>query len=128
MTKQELKAAAILECVGRLGALKFFPSEEYARRAIMDEIDSFAENAEQVQWLFRYVLSHCNEWEGPQSLRAMFCMRFKPADGIDANLPLGHPVMVEAEQRAIAKHDEVRLLGAGEGLPLLKRLVGAKLQ
>ncbi len=75
-----------IEQIGPLALMKFFPpkSEEGARTALVGMICEMASNNEQIEWLVRRALTLYNEWPGPRELRALFCSRYKPADGIEA--------------------------------------------
>ena len=79
------KKQAIVECVGSWAMLQYFPAERDARTAIMRIIDAMATTTEQVDWLAAEMITRFNEWPGPQALRALFCTRFKPADGKEEN-------------------------------------------
>lgn len=106
--------------IAELTLLKYFPQDEYAQGALVRMICEMSENDAQIDWLVKRTLSLYNEWPGPQTLRAIFCRRFKPADGIEAN------VSVDESRRweAIAEPDvpgypriatqEARALPAGK--------------
>ena len=79
----------IAASVGQMSMLKFFPSDEFARAGIMSLIQRMAGTIEQVNWLTETVLKHYNEWPGPQELRAVFCTRYPPKDGVEADLTSG---------------------------------------
>jgi hypothetical protein len=70
------------ELVGELSLMKFFPADENARVALVRIVCEMAENDDQVRWLVRRMLNLYNEWPGPRELRACFCSKFRPADGI----------------------------------------------
>lgn len=73
----------ICEIVSELALLKFFPSDPAARLAIARMLGEMAANEDQVRWLVRRMTSGLyNEWPGPRELRACFCSRFRPRDGI----------------------------------------------
>ena len=67
-----------------LTMLKFFPSDDEARLGIVLMIGRMAEKEEQVRWLVQRVLALYNEWPGPGEVRAVYCSRFRPEDGITA--------------------------------------------
>lgn len=72
------------EDLAALSVLKFFPSDDVARTAILGIVCGMAENNEQVRWLVKRTIALHNEWPGPKELRAVFCSRHKPKDGINA--------------------------------------------
>jgi hypothetical protein len=74
----------VAELVAELTLLRFFPSDESARLAIVRMVGQMAETEEQVRWLVRRTLDLHNEWPGPLELRAVFCSRFRPKDGKNA--------------------------------------------
>jgi hypothetical protein len=117
------KKQAIVECVGGWGALNFFPGERDARTAIMRIIDAMATTAEQVDWLAAEMITRFNEWPGPQALRALFCTRFRPADGKEENFPQNHRISQEAEARAIEQSDGFKRLDAAK--PMNVRLLAS---
>lgn len=75
----------VAEIIGELTALKFFPTDDYGRLAVMKLICSMATNADQVRWLVRRMLDLFDEWPGPRTMRMVFCKRFKPRDGINVS-------------------------------------------
>lgn len=77
---------ALLAAVGRMAILKFFPSDQQARIAIMELMRSMCGNDSQVRWLAERMSngSVFNEWPGPHELRAVYCSKFRPSDGIEA--------------------------------------------
>lgn len=78
-TKQE-----IVDAVGRLGILKFFPSGDNERKEIMRFVERLVGTTAQLNWLVGAVIDGCNEWPGPKELRGIFCTRYRPADGVEA--------------------------------------------
>jgi hypothetical protein len=103
--------------------LNYFPGERDARTAIMRIIDAMATTTEQVDWLAAEMVTRFNEWPGPQNLRALFCTRFKPADGGEENFPQNHRISQEAEMRAIDQSDNFKRLDAAK--PLNVRLLAS---
>lgn len=84
-TLSPLTPAIALEAVASLAALRFFPPDPPARAALADELLRMCRSEDQAAWVVRRVLRLYNEWPGPMELRAVFCSRFKPADGVEAN-------------------------------------------
>lgn len=77
-----VSAKAVQEAIDDMGAtLKFFPS---SAAAIAQFIAEMAENDEQVRWLAKRMPQLYNEWPGALEMRAVFCSKFKPRDGIEA--------------------------------------------
>jgi hypothetical protein len=105
--------------------LKFFPSDAQARASVILLIAEMATNEDQVRWLVQRLLDLYDEWPGPRTLRAVFCHKYKPADGKDLRtaicpgypeglpsekpeqpllpLPLGHTVSADPEIEAMVE-------------------------
>lgn len=73
-----------------LTVLKFFPTEPRARagitRIVCEMVDpsNRVSPEDQARWLVARIITLFNEWPGPKEMRAVFCSRFRPADGIEA--------------------------------------------
>lgn len=119
-TKPTEKDVAIFEAIREMSCLQFFPIDSGAREAIMGLLDRMAANGGQIRWLTRMMVDHVGEWKGPTELRGIFCQRYRPLDGIEANS--SHPrFSPEAnESRALLEHAEVKRLPVGETLSLVK--------
>ena len=74
----------VADILGRLTAMKFFPSDPGARDAIVSIVGEMANSHEQVEWLVGRMISIYPEWPGPMEMRACFCSRFRPCDGLEA--------------------------------------------
>jgi hypothetical protein len=74
----------VSELCAELTLLRFFPSDENARAALVLLIGRMCSNEDQVRWLVQRTMALCNEWPGPLALRQILCSKFKPADGIEA--------------------------------------------
>ncbi len=72
------------DAVADLGSLKFFPANVRVRLTVVRMIRDMACTDDQVKWLIGRTLQLYNAWEGPRELRALYCSRFKPRDGIEA--------------------------------------------
>lgn len=92
---------AALNAVAAFGMLRFFPSDEITRATLAELIERMANKPHEIQWLVQKVLANYDEWPGPQHLRAIFCTRYRPADGIERDLmegPVYHEIMRRAEE------------------------------
>lgn len=74
----------VAKAVASLKLMKFFPGDEDACLALVTDLGEMAQTEEQVEWLVRRVRNLYSEWPGIHELRAVFCSRFKPKDGINA--------------------------------------------
>ncbi len=73
------------EEIGKLSLMKFFPSDPAARSALVGIVMSMVTTDAQVEWLVKRALVVFNEWPGPVELRALFCSKWRPADGVEAH-------------------------------------------
>lgn len=71
------------DALGGLALLKYFPADKSARAELVAMVCEMAESNEQIEWLVKRARNLWREWEGPRELRAVFCSRFRPADGIE---------------------------------------------
>lgn len=74
-TKNQIKS-----CVAQLTIVSFFPSEPLKQALIMRFFQQLVGTNEQLEWLVSVLLTV--DWPGPAQVRALFCTRFPPADGI----------------------------------------------
>ena len=52
----------IVKAVGQMGTMKFFPSEQLARTAVMGTIGSMVQNKAQLDWLTTVMVQQVGEW------------------------------------------------------------------
>ena len=75
----------VLEILDQLRLLPFFPIGESVMDALVKLCGSMCHNEDQVQWLVDRMTSGIYEqWPGPREMRAVFCGRYKPKDGVNA--------------------------------------------
>jgi|SRR5271157_1397460 len=75
----------VLDILNELRALPFFPNDEYVMIAICRLAGAMCHNEKEVRWLVDRMTSGIYaEWPGIQEMRACFCSRFPPRDGINA--------------------------------------------
>ena len=74
----------VSKIVDELALLKFFPSDENARVGLVRIVCEMIATEEQARWLVTRMLAIYREWPGVLEMRACFCSRFKPCDGINA--------------------------------------------
>ncbi len=80
-----MKFEKIMEILCGLRLLPFFPSDEHAMLALVRMVGAMAKSEDQVQWLVNRMTSGLYaQWPGPQEMRACFCSKFPPKDGINA--------------------------------------------
>lgn len=74
----------VLEILSGLRLLKYFPSDECAMAALVRQVGEMCQSEEQVDWLVNRMLKLYLEWPGMQEMRACYCSRHRPKDGINA--------------------------------------------
>ena len=75
----------VARTLAKLTALRFFPVEPGARRAVLEIVCHMATDETQVEWLVNRMLSIYDSWPGPREMRACFGRRFRPADEIEVS-------------------------------------------
>lgn len=65
--------------------IPFFPQTDLARRIMAEEIDAFVNSKDELDWFVRMCIRLLTKYEGVPMLRAVHCIRFKPADGLVPN-------------------------------------------
>ena len=80
-----MNPAEIVEILQELRALPYFPNDEYVMNALVKLCGSMCRSLAEVQWLVNRMTSGIySQWPGPAEMRACFCCRYKPKDGISA--------------------------------------------
>ena len=103
----------VLEALAGLAMLKFFPANNEAVLAALARlVVNMCETEQQVEWLVDRMTSGLyQEWPGPLEMRAVYCSRYKPKDGLNAHsqvYPDGIPASKEA-RTAIAAAEQKAL-------------------
>lgn len=73
----------IVPIANGMAAMKFYPGDIDARIAIAEELAYMAKNEEQIRFVVRRALGLYSEWPGIREIRALFCSRYRPADGVE---------------------------------------------
>lgn len=79
MISQEQADAA----VQRMTAMKFFPAGAGAQTEIAWQLVKMVADEKQLNWLVDAMIERAGEWPGTRELRAVFCTRYQPRDGIE---------------------------------------------
>jgi hypothetical protein len=103
----------VAEIVGELTLLRFFPSDPIARTALVREICDMAASEDQVRWLITRMLKLYQVWPGLGEVRATFCSKFKPRDGVERYSEV-YPDGIPSE-RLIGDRDTAQRQITGEG-------------
>jgi hypothetical protein len=83
MVNNEADLDKIKHYLSKLTMLKYFPQEKSARVALVELACSMATEHQQIEWTVKRILTLYDTWPGPREFRAVFCSRYRPADGID---------------------------------------------
>lgn len=83
--------ARATKIIAKLTMLKFFPSDPAGQKAIVEMACKMASSTEQVEWLVSQMTAWYSDWPGPREMRAVFCQRFRPADGVNVNMSTVFP-------------------------------------
>ena len=75
----------VLRILSGLAVLKYFPANnEAVLLALAKLCGEMCDNETQISWLVGRMTSGLyEEWPGPREMRACFCAKFKPKDGIN---------------------------------------------
>jgi len=84
MVAADLDVGKVARKAEELSLLKFFPTNEVALTKLVGILCDMAVNQDQVNWLVDSAIAIYDEWPGPRELRALFCSRWTPRDGIRA--------------------------------------------
>lgn len=106
----------ITEILSELRVLPFFPNDEFAMLPIVRLAGSMCETQEQVRWLVDRMTSGIYaEWPGMKEMRACYCSRFRPRDGINAYSDVYHDGLPpeKGERRGAILPAEMKALPEG---------------
>ena len=119
----------IVKAVGTFGSLKYFPADQPARVDVMELLASMVGTQEQLAWLVE-AMRLIGQYDGTAEMRGVFCTRYRPADGLEAECSAkGAAAKYSPEAlgaRGEAEHYEAKQLGAGASVKLLPGMVGGK--
>jgi hypothetical protein len=62
--------------------IRFFPADTGGRLELAKMVAAMATDETQVEWLVQRSISLYAEWPGAREIRACFCSKFRPADGL----------------------------------------------
>jgi hypothetical protein len=81
---EPIDIATVTHKLAALSLLRFFPQEPEARAAIVTIVCRMVSTVDQIDWLIKSALAVYDDWPGPRELRALFCSRWNPRDGVKA--------------------------------------------
>jgi hypothetical protein len=70
--------------VAKLALMAFFPSDPDIRAALVTIFMEMVDTEEQLTWLVNRALRLYGRWPGLGEIRALYCSRWKPKDGVEA--------------------------------------------
>jgi hypothetical protein len=76
----------------------------------------------QLGWLVTTLIDRIGTYAGPDQIRAVFCTKFKPKDGIETTLNADSP-MYQTEEQLIAEHQQRERERLGESEQHYRQLV-----
>lgn len=79
-----LTVGKVNTAVAKLGLMAFFPGDPEVRAGLVPILLDMIETEEQLDWLVNRALRLYAKWPGVAELRALYCSRFKPKDGMEA--------------------------------------------
>ena len=77
---------AILQAVIALANIPFAPQDPAQQDALMEAIAEFADRPDALAWTVKVAVAKWTKWIGPAELRGIYCTRFQPADGVEADV------------------------------------------
>jgi hypothetical protein len=115
----------VAEIVGELTLLRYFPADPIARTALVREICDMADTEDQVRWLVTRMLKLYQVWPGLGEVRATFCSKFKPRDGVERyseiytdGIPSEHLISErDTAQRQLTGEGRLQIAGKVEKMP-----------
>jgi hypothetical protein len=69
--------------VSKLALMAFFPADPDIRAALVTVLLEMVETEEQMNWLVNRCLRLYGKWPGVAEIRAVYCSRWKPKDGLN---------------------------------------------
>jgi len=94
--------------VGQISLMKFFPNTPGMVNALSTALAQFCADDEKLTWLAKRIVALYAEWPGIREVRAVYCSKFKPLDGINAystiygdGIPSERPALLPPAQLAL---------------------------
>ena len=81
---ETITARAVADAIDRFSLMPFFPHDDGAKKALARLLARICGNDQQLTWLVDRVIQLFRKgWPGEAEVRAVFCSKFRPADGIE---------------------------------------------
>jgi hypothetical protein len=120
--KLEMKHA--MDAVSRLSILAFFPSDKVAKQEIALLFMRMVDTVEHLDWLRITFVDRIGQWHGAAELRAVYCNRFKPLDGIEADSAIPGFTAEDSEAANALEAHEYKRIEKGDTPPVTKMIEG----
>lgn len=103
-----------------LESIPFYPNTPGGKLAVMKTLRSMVSTKQQMDWLTFTMTNRVTRWQGCGEMRGVFCSRFKPADGIEADCAATAGFTPgELEAGSIAAHEDRKALTSGRDQKLI---------
>lgn len=80
-----MKPGNVLRILQALRMLPYFPADEFVMNALVKLVGDMCQTEDRVQWLVNRMTSGIyDRWPGPHEMRAVYCFRYPPKDGVSA--------------------------------------------
>lgn len=116
----------VLRILQGLAILPYFVNNEHTMNALVRLCGSMCRSLAEVQWLVNRMTSGIySQWPGPAEMRACFCCRYRPKDGVSAYstvYPDGLPPDPTAPPRRELEGREMLMLPPGHSVSVDKGL------
>lgn len=84
MSRQDtLTPETVAAAVSRLALMAFFPGDPEVRAGLIPIFLGMIDTEEHLDWLVARALQLFPRWPGVAEIRALYCSRFKPKDGVE---------------------------------------------
>jgi hypothetical protein len=97
-----------VDAIEALSSLAFFPGD--AKLGVRLVLQSMVDTRQKLDWLVMTMLNKVGKWAGTLELRAVYCTRYKPADGVEASSGLAGFTAEDSEAANAAEHYEYKRL------------------
>jgi len=106
---EQFSATDLNNAIDELSICEFFPREPGAQAAVMKLLAKMCPHREALRWLVDQFVNHIGKWHGPAELRAVLCMRFRPADSIEGYSALPGYRTGDCEDAALSEHEQRKI-------------------
>lgn len=94
--------------VAKMALMAFFPGDPDIRAALVSVFMDMVETDEQLDWLVNRALRLYGKWPGVAEIRALYCSRWKPKDGMETYSAIYPEGIPSERKRAPAERDPPR--------------------